>query len=105
MHVHDNYAKKMCRCMYVPIYIDNNYVFWFQSETAVLMIPELNLECEQRSLGGRFTTIEGLLTEVRDQLQKFNPFSGGDSDTKTNFKDFIKKLSEVCLYILGIKMR
>ncbi|ERF74373.1 hypothetical protein EPUS_02060 [Endocarpon pusillum Z07020] len=39
-----------------------------KSETAALKSPELGLEVQPGTLGGRFTTVEGLLTQVRDQL-------------------------------------
>ncbi|GAM23087.1 hypothetical protein SAMD00019534_062620 [Acytostelium subglobosum LB1] len=54
-----------------------------KSETANAIIPELDIEITHGSLGGRFTTIEGLLTTIRDELEK-NPFFRGDSaDVKT----------------------
>jgi len=31
-------------------------------------IPELELELEEGTLGGQFTTIEGLLTRVKEQV-------------------------------------
>ena len=35
------------------------------------------------TLGGKFTTIEGLLNDVREQLTEVSPFaSGGDSEDK-----------------------
>jgi zinc finger protein len=39
-----------------------------KSETCALKSPELGLEVQPGTLGGRFTTVEGLLTQVRDQL-------------------------------------
>ena len=39
-----------------------------KSETCVLKSPELHLEVLPGTLGGRFTTVEGVLTEVRNQL-------------------------------------
>ncbi|KAK9450911.1 ZPR1 zinc-finger domain-containing protein [Limtongia smithiae] len=39
-----------------------------KSETCVLTIPEINLDLQAGTLGGRFTTLEGLLREVYDQL-------------------------------------
>ncbi|CDR39170.1 CYFA0S03e00430g1_1 [Cyberlindnera fabianii] len=39
-----------------------------KSETCGLTIPELNLDLTPGTLGGRFTTIEGLLTQVREEL-------------------------------------
>ena len=40
-----------------------------KSETCTLHSPELGLEVQSGTLGGRFTTVEGLITQVRDQLR------------------------------------
>ena len=69
----------------------------FQSETGILGIPHLEFECEQSSLGGRFTTIEGLLKEVKENLEKANPFVRGDAATDSKLKEFLDKLSNVSL--------
>ena len=72
-----------------------------KSESCVLKSPGLGLEVQPGTLGGRFTTLEGLLTQVRDQLrgQIFDvgneDFAGGDSmttDTKTKWNSFFDKL-------------
>jgi len=39
-----------------------------QSDTCAVRIPELELELEEGTLGGRFTTIEGLLTRVKEEV-------------------------------------
>ncbi|KAF4510950.1 hypothetical protein G6O67_002794 [Ophiocordyceps sinensis] len=39
-----------------------------KSETCGMECPELNLEVNPGTLGGRFTTVEGLLTQVRNDL-------------------------------------
>lgn len=65
-----------------------------QSETSVLSIPSLEFECEHSSLGGRFTTVEGMLVNVKAELEKSNPFLG-DSSTHSKLKDFLEKLSEI----------
>lgn len=41
-----------------------------KSESCSLECPELSLSVEPGTLGGRFTTIEGLLTQVRDDLNR-----------------------------------
>lgn len=70
-----------------------------KSETCDLQIPELELEVGPHALGGRFTTVEGLLLAVKDQLS--NPaFSRifGDSEekgTKEKFEQFLKKFDDV----------
>jgi len=48
-----------------------------KAESCSLACPELSLTVEPGTLGGRFTTIEGLLTQVRDDL-KANVFDMGD---------------------------
>lgn len=40
-----------------------------KSESCALECPELNLSVNPGTLGGRFTTVEGLLTQVRDDLK------------------------------------
>lgn len=56
-----------------------------KSDTCALYSDELEMSVQPGTLGGRFTTVEGLLTEVRDQLhgQIFDvddtTHSGGDS--------------------------
>lgn len=41
-----------------------------KSETCHVSIRELDVECGASTLGGRFTTVEGLLTAMRDQLSE-----------------------------------
>lgn len=40
-----------------------------KAESCALQCPELSLSVEPGTLGGRFTTVEGLLTQVRDDLK------------------------------------
>lgn len=84
-----------------------------KSETCELQSADLGLEVQPGTLGGRFTTVEGLLSQVRDQLhgQIFDfddspslpddlgisaaPLAAGDSmasDTKTRWLAFFDKL-------------
>ena len=65
-----------------------------QAETSVLSIPFLDFECVHSSNCGKFTTVEGMLTDVKTQLQKSNPFVG-DSAADSKFKGFLKELTEV----------
>ena len=41
-----------------------------KSESATMHIPECDIEMEAGTMGGRFTTIEGVLTQVRNDLRK-----------------------------------
>lgn len=49
-----------------------------KSETCALECPELNLQVNPGTLGGRFTTVEGLLTQIRDDLHS-QIFDAGES--------------------------
>ncbi|KAI0130991.1 zf-ZPR1-domain-containing protein [Daldinia grandis] len=54
-----------------------------KSESCALECPELNLQVNPGTLGGRFTTVEGLLTQVRNDLHsqifETGTSEGGDS--------------------------
>ncbi|OKL57658.1 hypothetical protein UA08_07216 [Talaromyces atroroseus] len=68
-----------------------------KSDTCALYSHELEMSVQPGTLGGRFTTVEGLLTEVRDQLhgQIFDvgdtgagdSLSSSDKETWTRFFD------------------
>jgi zinc finger protein len=68
-----------------------------KSDTCALFSHELEMSVQPGTLGGRFTTVEGLLTEVRDQLhgQIFDvgdtgagdSLSSSDKETWTRFFD------------------
>lgn len=51
-----------------------------KSETCGLTIPEIDLVLQPGTLGGRFTTLEGLLNEVYEELST-KVFRTGDSAT------------------------
>jgi zinc finger protein len=69
-----------------------------KSETCGLSIPEVELEVTPGTLGGRFTTIEGLLKQIHDELGEKIPFVSGDSvqnEKKVTFQKFMDKLNNV----------
>ncbi|KAG8527681.1 uncharacterized protein KY384_007835 [Bacidia gigantensis] len=41
-----------------------------KSESCILKVPECQLVVEPGTMGGRFTTVEGLITQVRDDLKR-----------------------------------
>lgn len=68
-----------------------------KSETCGLNVPELNLDLTPGTLGGRFTTIEGLLTQVKDELHTrvFSQTSDSmDEENKTNWVNFFARLTD-----------
>jgi zinc finger protein len=72
-----------------------------QSETCSLHIPELHFDLQQGTLGGRFTTLEGLLQQAYEQLwgRVYNPDS--DSSTSEEKEKFAKFLDTMKLAIEG----
>lgn len=81
-------------------------VLYLQSDTAGLSIPEIDLVLQPGTLGGRFTTLEGLLNEIYTELST-KVFRSGDSSTagigqadsnvgedEVNFGNFLKGLKE-----------
>lgn len=68
-----------------------------KAESCAMSCPELNLSVEPGTLGGRFTTVEGLLTQVRDDLRSsiFDIGDGGDSmnsESKSKWNVFFELL-------------
>ena len=58
------------------------------------MIPECELELDYGTLGGRYTTVEGLVEAILDNFKKNNPFMGDSTDKSTISKcyDFYERL-------------
>ncbi|PVD27486.1 hypothetical protein C0Q70_12647 [Pomacea canaliculata] len=63
-----------------------------KSETCAIQIPELDFEMDFGTLGGKFTTVEGLLQDFKAQLGGENPFVGGDSSQSST----VEKLHHFC---------
>ena len=65
-----------------------------KSETAALTIPEIDLHLQPGTLGGRFTTLEGLLGQVYEELDE-KVFARGDAakgQDKSEMGQFLVKL-------------
>jgi zinc finger protein len=60
-----------------------------KSATCAASSPELELSVEPGTLGGRFTTVEGLLTQVRDDLRAtvFDADGAGPEEAATEAGD------------------
>jgi len=59
-----------------------------KSETCELSIPELDFALQYSSMGGRFTTVEGLLVNLKEEIGKVSPFAMGDSAVDERKKKF-----------------
>ena len=83
-----------------------------KSDTAGISIPEIELELQEGSLDGLYTTVEGLLSKIYSRLETVNPFHGGDASRKHHldndggafsspsisaqrYMDFLSKLSSM----------
>eukprot|EP00656_Telonema_subtile_P039524 TRINITY_DN44622_c0_g1_i1.p1 TRINITY_DN44622_c0_g1~~TRINITY_DN44622_c0_g1_i1.p1 ORF type:complete len:552 (-),score=156.15 TRINITY_DN44622_c0_g1_i1:78-1733(-) len=75
-----------------------------KSDSACVTIPEIELEMQQGTLGGMFTTVEGLLVKIKEHLEESNPFGGaGDgrntlaagNSTSTIFAAFLDKVDNL----------
>jgi zinc finger protein len=73
------------------------------SETSSFAIPDLDFELSSsRSIGGRFTTLEGIFTTLKSQLTSIiMPFSGGDSHNSNSDKNGMKLFIEHVSAILA----
>ncbi|KAI6119563.1 zf-ZPR1-domain-containing protein [Pisolithus croceorrhizus] len=70
-----------------------------KSETCGLTIPEIDLALQPGTLGGRFTTVEGILEQVYEELSE-KVYTAGDSSTmvdedRQKFQNFLKQLKEI----------
>uniref|UniRef100_A0A8D8R8Z7 Zinc finger protein ZPR1 n=2 Tax=Cacopsylla melanoneura TaxID=428564 RepID=A0A8D8R8Z7_9HEMI len=68
-----------------------------KSDSCYLYIPEVELEVGPAALGGKFTTVEGLLRDMKDQLaDKGSMFSdSADTDTATRMTAFLQRLEDI----------
>lgn len=69
-----------------------------KSETCNVAIPELEFELGMAAVGGKFTTLEGLLKDIRDLIVSKNPFVCGDSSTSDRMQrlqEFGKKIDKI----------
>jgi zinc finger protein len=57
-----------------------------KSDTASFEIPEIDFYMNAGTLGDKFTTVEGLLKDLKDNLFQVSPFSQGDSETQAKAK-------------------
>lgn len=54
-----------------------------KSDTCHMEIPELEVEVGPTTLGGRFSTVEGIIAAIKDQLANSTTFMGDSSDKET----------------------
>eukprot|EP01028_Stygiella_incarcerata_P002017 TRINITY_DN1376_c0_g1_i2.p1 TRINITY_DN1376_c0_g1~~TRINITY_DN1376_c0_g1_i2.p1 ORF type:complete len:470 (+),score=110.34 TRINITY_DN1376_c0_g1_i2:116-1525(+) len=68
-----------------------------KSDSCTVSVPEVNLEICTGTLGGIFTTVEGLLRSVEEELKRTSQFAIGDSATDADrMKQFFADLDDLC---------
>lgn len=78
-----------------------------KSETCSVLIPELEFELGMAALGGKFTTVEGLLKDIKDLIVAKNPFISGDSGTSERVQklhEFGEKIDKVIAGDLNVRL-
>jgi len=70
-----------------------------KSETCQVVIPELEFEMGGAALGGRFTTLEGLLANVEEMVETNPLFGGGDAAAP----DVEKRMAAFMARLQGLK--
>ena len=53
-----------------PTFAWHFFFHFLQSETCEVILPSLDFTCTAGTLGGRFTTLEGLLSNIKDHVRK-----------------------------------
>ena len=93
-----------CFFSYSIFPILKRFKFILEAVLRVQRLPPMNgfidlrlSDPEAGTLGGRFTTLEGILEQIYEELSEkvFAGDSAGDSDDKKTFEKFLKGLKEV----------
>eukprot|EP00002_Diphylleia_rotans_P013348 TRINITY_DN2608_c0_g1_i1.p1 TRINITY_DN2608_c0_g1~~TRINITY_DN2608_c0_g1_i1.p1 ORF type:complete len:489 (-),score=114.03 TRINITY_DN2608_c0_g1_i1:144-1610(-) len=69
-----------------------------KSDTASIEVPEIGLELASGTLGGKLTTVEGILQSAKEQLVQASSFMMGDSagmGDRENFVKFFRDLDSI----------
>ena len=66
----------------------------FKSESSKIIIPEIGFESSDGSLGSMYTTVEGVIEKLYNNLKE-SPFGIGDSKLSNKFEEFLKKLKDL----------
>lgn len=68
-----------------------------KSDSAGVRIPEIDLELMPGTLGGKYTTLEGLMSDIETQLKSIHSFHLGDSaptSSKSRMQEFMLEFKE-----------
>jgi len=81
-----------------------------KSDTAKIEIPDVGLELQHGTLGGVYTTVEGLLDKIREQLDSSNPFQSGSFDSadagkRTGIMAFLARMNRLARGLEPFELR
>ena len=62
-----------------------------------MTVPELDLVLTHGTLGGRFTTVEGILEQIYEELgeKAFMAGDSADTDERSKLEEFLARLKQV----------
>ena len=66
-----------------------------KSDTCTIEIPEIDIEFGPGMFSGRFTTVEGMLTAMKEKLESQAPFFLGDSTLEGERRTFKARLDRL----------
>jgi zinc finger protein len=66
----------------------------FKSESSKIIIPEIGFESSDGSLGSMYTTVEGVIDKLYENLKE-SPFGVGDSTINNKIQEFLNKLKDL----------
>eukprot|EP01138_Halocafeteria_seosinensis_P010970 gb/GECG01011205.1/.p1 GENE.gb/GECG01011205.1/~~gb/GECG01011205.1/.p1 ORF type:complete len:474 (+),score=64.39 gb/GECG01011205.1/:1-1422(+) len=77
-----------------------------KGDKAAVWIPELDIELEGGTLGGMYTTVEGLLHAIKENLVDSSPFSSSQetSAPKECYESFIRSIERAALGEISITL-
>lgn len=67
-----------------------------------MTIPEIDLVLTHGTLGGRFTTVEGILEQIYEELgeKAFMAGDSADADDRFKLEEFLASLKQVLIFLL-----
>ena len=66
-----------------------------KSETCAVNLPDIELELCMGTLGGVFTTVEGLIEKIQDHLDETNQFADSDTEFSGRMSALLQDLADM----------
>ena len=75
-----------------------------KSDMASIKIPELEWDIGMGCVAGKFTTLEGILNDLKTELIEKNPFAAGDSSVHEGRKERFEQFKTNIDKLLNLEM-